>query len=47
MRELIERREEPSVEEIATEPSGEIQIGIFVFRKSKNRWRFTRAILAE
>lgn len=47
MRELMERREEPSVEEIATEPSGEIQVGIFVFRKSKNRWRFTRAILAE
>lgn len=45
MRELIERREEPSVEEIAAEPSGEIQIGIFVFRKSKNRWRFTRAII--
>lgn len=47
MRELIERREEPNVEEIATEPSGEIQIGLFVFRKSKSRWRFIRAILAE
>lgn len=47
MKELIARREEPSVEEISTEPSGQVQVGVFVFRKIKNRWMFTRAIVAE
>lgn len=47
MKELISRREEPSVEEISTEPSGQVQVGIFIFRKIKTRWLFTRAILAE
>jgi hypothetical protein len=47
MKELIERREEPSVEEISTEPSGLVQVGVFVFRKIKNRWVFTRAIVTE
>lgn len=47
MKELIERREEPSVEEIATEPSGQVQVGVFVFRKIKNRWWLTRAIVSE
>lgn len=47
MKELIARRDEPRVEEISTEPKGEVQIGVFVFRKIKNRWLFTRAIIAE
>ncbi|MBK8576390.1 MAG: hypothetical protein IPN90_12175 [Elusimicrobia bacterium] len=47
MKELIERREEPSVEEITTEPTGEVQVGIFIFRKTKSRWFFTQAILSE
>lgn len=47
MKELIYRREEPSVEEIATEPTGHVHVGAFVFRKIKSRWFFTRAIVAE
>jgi hypothetical protein len=47
MKELIERREEPSVEEIATERTGEVKVGIFIFRKIKTRWLFTRAIIPE
>jgi hypothetical protein len=47
MRELIVRREEPRVEEISTEPTGKIQVGAFLFQKIKNRWYFTRAIVAE
>ncbi len=47
MKELIARREEPSVEEISTEPTGQVQVGVFVFRKIKNRWWLTRAIISE
>lgn len=47
MKELIGRREEPVVEEIATEPTGKIKVGSFEFQKIKNRWYFTRAIVSE
>jgi hypothetical protein len=47
MKEMIARREEPSVEEMATEQTGQIQVGVFIFRKIRDRWLFTRAILPE
>lgn len=47
MKALIARRNEPTVEEITTEPTGQVQIGIFIFRKTKDRWYFTRATLAQ
>lgn len=47
MKEMIARREEPSVEEMATEQTGQIQVGVFIFRKIRDRWFFTRAILPE
>jgi hypothetical protein len=47
MKALIARRNEPTVEEITTEPTGQVQIGIFIFRKIKDGWYFTRATVAQ
>lgn len=44
MRELIWRKQDLTVNEIGTADSlGEIHVGVFVFKRVKNRWAFVRA----
>lgn len=48
MRELIWRKPDLTVNEIGTADSlGEIHIGVFVFKRSKNRWAFVRATVED
>ncbi|MBL8023356.1 MAG: hypothetical protein JNK54_03620 [Elusimicrobia bacterium] len=47
MKALIARREEPTAEELKSEPTGHVQIGIFLFRKIKERWYFSGSVFSE
>jgi len=48
MRELIWRKQELTVNESGTADSlGEIHIGVFVFKRVKNRWAFVRATVED
>lgn len=48
MRELIWRKQDLTVNEIGTADSlGEIHIGVFVFKRVKNRWAFVRATVED